>query len=102
MDNDNVINGIKCPKCKDIIFARCGNDKLECSCKGVFISGSGIYGCDGDIDFDSIEKVEIDSTKYSNIDLYNACNMAYIKKESEDEVKYGFVHGRLKEGNEDG
>ena len=102
MNNDNIIKGVKCPKCKDTIFSRSANDRHKCTCGSLFIAPKLMYGCDSDIDFDEIEVVEIDTNDYPSIDLYNACNMPYMEDSNNEEIKYGFIYGRMKEGNEDG
>jgi len=90
-------HGIKCPKCKDVIFSRAKHDLHYCTCGKVFVNGGFVkfvYGCDSDI-FDEIEKVEIDIG--DDIMEYNLTNLWLSGKL--DNIEYGVEAGRIK--NED-
>ena len=83
-----LVNCIKCPLCKDIIYSRAHYDFHWCSCRNLFIDGGADYCRYGGNNLEKIQpfKRKLNVTKE---ELYEDWNTG--------QQKYGTIHEKKKE-----
>ena len=81
------VTGVKCPRCKDVIFSRAHHDFRSCSCGDTAIDGGFDYMRYLAKKLELVKTVQI-SLNVTKKDLYNDWNYRHDK------------HGLLKDGDE--
>lgn len=72
------VTGIKCLKCKDVIYSRAPHDWHQCSCKSVFVDGGLEYlRYGGSVDNIEVVNLEVGTTKQELYDDWNKNKSKY-------------------------